>query len=109
MVVEAGGDDLLEGQIGAQVLAAWRSTGAVCSSTAGADTHLNSLSSSMTWMPCSYSSREASSPTEAKWAFIIREGAEGCLMLLGRPLPLTVRLSAMAAVQALALAARAKQ
>ena len=52
-------------------------------------TYLKTLSSSMTWMPCSYSSRLALSPTEAKWLFIMSEGAEGCLMLLGRPLPLT--------------------
>jgi hypothetical protein len=94
VVVEAGGDDLLDPQVGAQVGAA-----APVSSHGRrgerADTDLNSLSSSMTWMPCSYSSRVASWPTRAMWAFIIREGAEGCLTLLGRPLPLTLRESAM--------------
>ncbi len=54
--------------------------------------YLNSLSSSMIWMPCSYCSRVEDSPTEAKWPFmVITEGADGCLLVtLGRrPAPLT--------------------
>ena len=42
--------------------------------------YLNSFSSSMTWMPCSYFSFVGASPTEAKWPFIvITEGAVGNL------------------------------
>ena len=55
-------------------------------------THLKTLSSSMTWTPCSYASLLASSPTLAKWAFIIMPGAVGCRTLPGR-VPLTLRRS----------------
>ena len=48
-------------------------------------TYLNSFSSSMTCMPCSYWSFVGASPTEAKWPFIVmtegavwnRDAAEG--------------------------------
>ncbi len=46
--------------------------------TCSGETYLNSFSSSMTCMPCSYWSFVGTSPTEAKWPFIVMtEGAVG--------------------------------
>jgi hypothetical protein len=50
------------------------------SSTKEGGTHLNSFSSSITCIPCSYCSLVGASPTPAKWPFIVMtEGAVGYL------------------------------
>lgn len=51
-------------------------------SVAGHPTHLNSFSSSITCIPCSYCSLVGASPTFAKWLFpfiVMMEGAVGNL------------------------------
>lgn len=82
MVVEACGYNLLDLEVGAQVRTIVDSLVSTLEKPGTffglrAATYLNSLSSVMSCMPCSYASREFS-PAPAKCPFMIIDGEEVC-------------------------------
>lgn len=64
--------------------------------------YLNSLFSSMTWIPWSYCSGVAFSPTPAKWPFMTTEGDECMLFMPGRGVLLSEPLGTCRAGDAIA-------